>query len=485
MRHNVFAAIYYYFNRDCIMIRILPHERVDILSKYKDIINQTDVIKFTGKVERIVGLTIEAKGPVVKHGEICKIIIEGDDPLYAEVVGFNKDRIILMPIGEMKGVIAGSEVIAAGSSLTVPVGNELLGRVIDGMGNPLDGKGEIFAKERYPVMGKSINPLQRTIINKPLSVGVRAIDGLITIGKGQRIGIFSGSGVGKSILLGMIARYTSADVNIIVLVGERGREVRNFVERELGDEGLKRSVVVVATSDQPPMMRIRGAFLGHALGEYFRDRGRDVNLLMDSVTRFALAQREVGLAAGEPSATRGFPPSVFSLLPRLLERSGTKEGGGSITGLYTILVEADDMNEPIADAVRGILDGHIVLDRNLAIKGHYPAIDVLSSISRCMRDVIDNDHLKSANQFRELLASYKEAEDLINLGAYAKGSNPVIDKAISMIGEMNSFLRQDMYEKDSYENIINKLKNLAIKDSTQASKKDIKSRRQPFGQVIQ
>jgi flagellum-specific ATP synthase len=459
------------------MIQILPHEKIDILSKYAELIKQTDVIKFTGRVERIVGLTIESKGPVVKHGELCNIEIEGGEPLFAEVVGFNKDRIILMPIGEMKGVIAGAEVIAAGSSLSVPVGNELLGRVINGLGKPLDGKGEIFTRERYPVLGKTLNPLVRSIIEKPLSVGIRAIDGLITVGKGQRIGIFSGSGVGKSILLGMIARYTSADINVIILVGERGREVRNFVERELGEEGLKRSVVVVATSDQPPMLRIRGAFLGHALAEYFRDKGRDVNLMMDSVTRFALAQREVGLAAGEPSATRGFPPSVFSLLPRLLERSGTKEGSGSITGFYTILVEADDMNEPIADAVRGILDGHIVLDRNLANRGHYPAIDVLGSISRCMRDVIDKDHQKAANQFRELLASYKDAEDLITLGAYAKGSNAMVDKAINMIGSINAFLKQDMYERDTFEDITKKLKGLFTQESARPPRADISQRR--------
>jgi flagellum-specific ATP synthase len=463
------------------MIRILPHERIDLLSKYKDLIQQTEVIKFTGKVERIVGLTIESKGPVVKHGELCKINIEGGEPLYAEVVGFNKDRIVLMPIGEMKGVIAGAEVTAAGASLSVPVGPELLGRVLNGLGKPLDGKGEIYTQENYPVLGKTQNPLSRSIIEKPLSVGIRAIDGLITVGKGQRIGIFSGSGVGKSILLGMIARYTSADINVIILVGERGREVKNFVERELGEEGLRRSVVVVATSDQPPMLRIRGAFLGHALAEYFRDQGNDVNLMMDSVTRFALAQREVGLAAGEPSATRGFPPSVFSLLPRLLERSGTKEGSGSITGFYTILVEADDMNEPIADAVRGILDGHILLDRNLANKGHFPAIDVLGSISRVMRDVIDSDHRKAAGRFRELLASYREAEDLINLGAYAKGSNPLIDKAIEMIGTINAFLKQDMYERDTFDNIVTVLKNMFVQEAKRPARADISQRRNFVG----
>ncbi len=442
------------------MIRILPHEHVDILSKYKSIIEDVNVVQFTGKVERIVGLTIESAGPAVKYGELCRIRLGEGNYLYAEVVGFNRSKVILMPIGDMKGVVPGAEVVAAGSSLSVPVGNQLLGRVISGIGKPLDGRGEIFTGLRYPVEGKPLNPLERRLITEPLSVGIRAIDGLNTIGKGQRIGIFSGSGVGKSTILAMIARYTSADVNVIALIGERGREVRDFVEKELGPEGLRRSVVVVATSDQPPMLRIRGALMAHAIAEYFRDQGKDVNLMMDSVTRFALAQREVGLAAGEPSATRGFPPSVFSLLPRLLERSGTREGSGSITGIYTILVEADDMNEPIADAVRGILDGHIVLDRKLAHRGHYPAIDVLGSISRCMKDVVEDGHAKAAADMREILAAYAEAEDLINLGAYARGSNPVIDRAIEMKPRMDAFLKQGIYERDTYDSIVEKLESM-------------------------
>ena len=343
-----------------------------------------------------------------------------------------------MPIGDMRGFVPGAEVIAAGTQLTVPVGPQLLGRVISGVGGPLDGRGEIFSDMRYPVDGKPLNPLQRRLIKQPLSVGVRVIDGLITVGRGQRIGIVSAP-VGKSTLLAMIARYTDADVNVIALIGERGREVRDFVEKELGEEGLKKSVVIVATSDQPPMIRLRGAFLAHAVAEYFRDQGNDVNILMDSVTRFSLAQREVGLAAGEPSATRGYPPSVFSLLPRLLERSGTREGAGSITGFYTILVEADDMNEPIADAVRGILDGHIVLDRSIANRGHYPAVNVLASLSRCMKDVVTCEHKDAANKMRELLAAYADAEDLINLGAYAKGSNSVVDRAIEMKPEIDAF----------------------------------------------
>ncbi len=439
------------------MIRILPYDRVDILSKYKKLIDEVEVIRFTGRVERIVGLTIESVGPAVQQGEICRIRRDNGESLYAEVVGFNKNRVMLMPIGDMRGIVPGAEVVAAGTALMVQVGEELLGRVISGVGEPLDGRGPLFTKELYPVDSKPMNPLERIVIDQPLSVGIRAIDGLLTIGKGQRIGIFSGSGVGKSTLLAMIARNTAADVNVIALIGERGREVKDFVEKELGAEGLKRSVVIAAASNQPPMMRLRGAFLAHAIAEYFRDQGLDVNILMDSVTRFAMAQREVGLARGEPAATRGYPPSVFSLLPILLERSGTREGGGSITGFYNVLVEADDMNEPISDAVRGVLDGHIVLNRSLAHRNHYPAIDVLESISRCMKDVIDDEHKGAAERFRELLAAYRDKEDLILLNAYPRGSDPIVDKAIDMMDQINAFLRQGIYEKDSFENIRTRL----------------------------
>jgi len=439
------------------LINILPHEKIDILSKYRDIIDDVEVIKFSGKVERIVGLTIESVGPAVKYGDLCRIKTGESQYLYAEVVGFNRNRVILMPIGDMKGVVPGAEVYAVGTSLMVSVGNELLGRVISGIGKPLDGKGEIYTREKYPVEGKVINPLERTVIDEPLSVGIRAIDGLITVGRGQRIGIFAGSGVGKSTIIGMIARYTDADVNVIALIGERGREVKDFVEKELGRDGLKKSVVIAATSDQPPMLRLRGAFLAHAVAEYFRDQGKAVNLLMDSVTRFAMAQREVGLAAGEPSATRGYPPSVFTMMPRLLERAGTSSNGGSITGFYSVLVEGDDMNEPIGDAARGILDGHIVLDRKFANKGHYPAINVLASVSRCMKDVVDSEHQKAANLMRELLAAYTDAEDLINLGGYVRGANPRVDLAISMIEEINDFLKQGIYEEDTLENIRKRL----------------------------
>ncbi len=466
------------------MINILPHEKVDILSKYKEIIDEVEVIKFTGHVERIVGLTIESVGPAVKYGDLCRIKTGESQYLYTEVVGFNRNRVILMPIGDMKGVVPGAEVYAVGTSLMVPVGRELLGRVISGIGKPLDGKGEIFARTKYPVEGREINPLNRTVITEPLSVGVRAIDGLITVGRGQRIGIFSGSGVGKSTLLGMISRYTDADVNVIALIGERGREVKDFVEKELGPEGLKRSIVVAATSDQPPMLRLRGAFLAHAIAEYFRDQGMAVNLLLDSITRFAMAQREVGLAAGEPSATRGYPPSVFSMMPRLLERAGTSNTGGSITGFYTVLVEGDDMNEPIADAARGILDGHIVLDRKFANKGHYPAVNVLASVSRCMKDVVDSKHLQAALKFRELLAAYTDAEDLINLGGYVRGANPVVDRAISMIPVMNDFLKQDIYEKDNLTPIRDKIISMMIPEEKKGRTVQQQVKPPAFAQVV-
>ncbi|HOP61869.1 MAG TPA: FliI/YscN family ATPase [Spirochaetota bacterium] len=466
------------------MINILPHEKVDILSKYKEIIDEVEVIKFTGHVERIIGLTIESVGPAVKYGDLCKIKTGESQYLYTEVVGFNRNRVILMPIGDMKGVVPGAEVYAVGTSLMVPVGKELLGRVISGIGKPLDGKGEIYARNRYPVEGREMNPLNRTIITEPLSVGIRAIDGLITVGRGQRIGIFSGSGVGKSTLLGMIARYTDADVNVIALIGERGREVKDFVEKELGTEGAKRSIVVAATSDQPPMLRLRGAFLAHAIAEYFRDQGMAVNLLFDSITRFAMAQREVGLAAGEPSATRGYPPSVFSMMPRLLERAGTSNTGGSITGFYTVLVEGDDMNEPIADAARGILDGHIVLDRKLANKGHYPAVNVLASVSRCMKDVVDDSHLDASYKFRELLAAYTDAEDLINLGGYVRGANPVVDRAISMMGSMNEFLKQGIYEKDTFPSIKEKMVSMIYPEEKKTRQPAVQGGAPAFAQVV-
>lgn len=419
-------------------------------AKYLAAIKSVDPIRRTGKVSQIVGLTIEADGPAVNLGEHCLInVTDGSEPLSAEVVGFKAGRVLLMPLGEITGISPGCEIIATGQKLRVEVGPGLLGRVLDGLGRPIDGKGPILSGQYYPLQASPPNPLTRRRINTPLAMGIRAIDALITCGRGQRVGIFAGSGVGKSTLLGMIARNTDADVNVIGLIGERGREVRDFLERDLGPEGIARSVVVVATSDQPALVRIKGAMVATAVAEYFRDQGKDVILMMDSVTRFAIAQREVGLAVGEPPTTRGYTPSVFALLPRLLERSGTSDRG-SITGLYTVLVEGDDMNEPIADAVRSILDGHIVLSRELAHQNHYPAIDILASVSRLMIELVKEGHNRAAGEIRNLLATYRDNQDLINIGAYAPGSNPRIDKAIAMIQTINDFLKQRIDEKVSY-----------------------------------
>ncbi len=442
------------------MIRVLPHEKVDILSKYLKVVEEVDCVRFTGFVDRIRGLSIESVGPEVRYGDVCKIMTDNKNFIYAEVVGFKeKNRPLLMPIGDMHGVIPGAEVISLGTSLMAPVGDDILGRVIDGIGIPIDGKGAINSSQKYPVDRDPINPLIRKPITEPLATGIRAIDGLITVGRGQRIGIFSGSGVGKSTVLGMISKYTNADINVIALIGERGREVNDFIHKELGEEGLKRSVIVVATSDQPPMMRIRGAYLAHAIAEFFRDQGKDVNLLLDSVTRFAMAQREKGLAAGEPSASKGYPPSVFNMLARMLERAGAG-ATGSVSAFYTVLVEADDMNDPIADAVRGILDGHIVLDRSIANRGHYPAINVLQSLSRCMKDVVTDEHRHMAMQLRELITAYEDVEDMVMLNTYVRGSNPVADRAIDMTGEINNFLKQDIHEKSTYEATVAQMKQL-------------------------
>lgn len=424
---------------------------------YLPVIQAINPVKRTGKVYQIVGLTVEGEGPAANLGEHCLInVAKTAEPLSAEVVGFKSGRILLMPLGEMSGISPGCEILATGEKLRVQVGSELLGRVLDGLGRPMDGKGPINSNCYRPLAAAPPNPLQRKRINTPLALGIRSIDALLTCGRGQRIGIFAGSGVGKSTLLGMIARNTDADINVIALIGERGREVRDFIERDLGVEGLARSVVVVATSDQPALVRIKGAMVATAIAEYFRDLGKDVMLMMDSVTRFAIAQREVGLAVGEPPTTRGYTPSVFSLLPKLLERSGTA-ASGSITGLYTVLVEGDDMNEPIADAVRGILDGHIVLSRQLAHLNHYPAIDILASVSRLMVELVSKEHRHAAGQLRTTLATYYNNEDLLNIGAYAPGSNPQIDAAIQMIGPVNEFLRQRIDEKCSYADTIARL----------------------------
>ncbi len=367
----------------------------------------------------------------------------------AEALGIRERRVLLMPLGEIRGIGPGCRVVARQQRATVPVGPDLLGRVIDGLGVPMDGRGPVAASVEYPLYAPAVNPMHRRRIHEPLDLGIRALNGLLTVGCGQRIGVFAGSGVGKSVLLGMIARTTAADVNVIALIGERGREVNDFIEKDLGPEGLKRSVVVVATSDRLPLIRTRGAFLATAIAEYFRDQGCRVNLMMDSVTRFAMAQREIGLAVGEPPTTKGYTPSTFTLLPKLLERAGTGNGPGSITGLYTVLVEGDDTNEPIADAARSILDGHILLTRDLAMQNHYPAIDVLGSISRVMDDIVDPAQRRLAGRLKETLATFRKAEDLINIGAYVNGSNPKIDYAIQMIDRINAYLRQEVNEKVS------------------------------------
>ncbi len=416
--------------------------------KYLDILKKIQVYQLKGKIAQAIGITLESAGPKVSLGELCYIKTNYADRqlIPAEVVGFKSGRVILMPLGNLEGIGPGSELLATGTTLKVKVGMELKGRVLNGLGEPIDGKKKINTEAYYPVMNQPPDPLKRKRITEILPVGVRAIDGLTTIGRGQRMGIFSGSGVGKSTVMGMIARNTEADINVIALIGERGREVREFLERDLGEEGLARSVVVVATSDQPALVRLKGAFVATAIAEYFRDKGLDVLLLMDSLTRFALAQREVGIAIGEPPATRGYTPSVFALLAKLLERAGSSERG-TITGLYAVLVEGDDMNEPVADAVRGILDGHIVLSRSLAAMNHYPAVDVSQSVSRVMIDLVSAKHLEDAKRFRSILATYEEAKDLIDIGAYKKGANPRIDESIALIEKCRDFLRQDVYEK--------------------------------------
>lgn len=421
------------------------------LKRYRTTVSRLDTVRMNGRVAQVVGVLVESRGPACGVGEICEIHSgRTSPPMLAEVVGFRESRTLLMPFGSMDDIRPGSEVIATGTSLRVAVGRQLLGRILDGFGRPMDSKGPIDAEAEVRVAASPPHPLKRPRISERLSLGVRAIDGLLTVGKGQRIGIFAGSGVGKSTLLGMIARNTSADVNVIALMGERGREVRDFLEKDLGEEGLARSVLVVATSDQVPVARLRGAQVATGVAEYFRDQGLDVLLMMDSVTRIAWAQREIGLASGEPPTTRGYTPSVFAVLPQLLERSGTSSKG-SITGLYTVLVEGDDMNEPVADTVRGILDGHIVLRRDLAARNHYPAIDVLSSVSRLMPEVADAEHRRWAGELRDVLATYKSSEDLINIGAYAHGSNPKIDHAISKIDQATAFLRQRVEERSGFE----------------------------------
>lgn len=417
-----------------------------------------------GVVKEVVGLVIESSGPVACIGDVCEIrandALDARTPcVLAEVVGFRGSRVLLMPMEEITGVRDGFRVRNLGSSLYAPAGPPVLGRVIDAVGRPLDGKGEIHTTTQAAVLNSPPPAMQRRVISEPLSLGVRAIDALITCGVGQRLGIFAGSGVGKSTLLGMIARNTQADVNVIALVGERGREVREFIERDLGIEGLARSVVVVATSDSPALLRIKAAFTATAIAESFRDQGLSVLLMMDSVTRFAMAQREIGLAIGEPPSTKGYTPSVFAILPKLMERAGNSRQG-SITAIYTILVEGDDTNEPISDTARSILDGHIVLSRKLANSSHYPAIDVMQSLSRVMPMVTDEEHLTASWKFRELISAYHEVEDLVAVGAYKPGSKALSDQSIDLWPKMQAFLRQRVDEKTILEDSIHLLKEL-------------------------
>ncbi|HQM45102.1 MAG TPA: flagellar protein export ATPase FliI [Smithellaceae bacterium] len=418
------------------------------LSRYHHIVNRVNPVRINGKVSEIIGLMVEGHGPAASIGEVCGIMpVNSEHAVEAEVVGFKNGRVLLMPLESIQGLGPGCKILSMGHKADVGVGKGLLGRVINGLGNPIDGKGPLTFEDEYPLYAEPINPLDRGRIKEPMDLGVRALNSLLTCGKGQRMGIFAGSGVGKSVLMGMIARNTKADVNVIGLIGERGREVREFLEKNLGEEGLARSVVVVAASDMHPLIRMRAAYVATAISEYFRDQGKDVLLMVDSLTRFAMAQREIGLSVGEPPTTKGYTPSVFSLLPKLLERSGIVEGIGSITGLYTILVEGDDFNEPISDSARSILDGHITLTRALANKNHYPAIDVLQSISRVMIDVVDAEQKKRANELMNILATHKKAEDIINIGAYVSGSNPDIDYAIRMVDKVNAFLCQRIDEK--------------------------------------
>jgi flagellum-specific ATP synthase len=419
------------------------------LAPYWDAIKQAEPLPVFGRVNEITGILIKAIGLKVSVGQACKIYLEEGPPLEAEVVGFKEGRTLLMASSELKGLKPGSRILPCGEKVSIRVGNEMIGRVVNECGDPLDGKGVIRGKD-FPLFSIPPNPLKRQRICEPIDLGIRVINGLLTCGKGQRVGIMAGSGVGKSVLLGMIAKYTEADINVIALIGERGREVREFLEKDLGERGLERSIVVVSTADQPPLAKVRAAFTATAIAEYFRDTGRDVLLLMDSLTRVAMAQREIGLAIGEPPTTKGYTPSVFALLPKLLERVGNDGGKGSITGLYTVLVEGDDLTEPVTDAARAILDGHIVLSRDLAMENHYPAIDVLSSISRVMPDIVDPKHKEYAGKFVETLARYKKMEDMINLGMYREGSNPQVDYAISMIEKFRTFQCQGMDERRDF-----------------------------------
>ena len=441
------------------------------MSLYPGSLKAIQPIRIWGKVTRIVGLIVEGHCPNASVGSLCELTpLNNTSPVLAEIVGFKDSRALLMPLGDLRGLGPGSRIRIVKSSATIKVGSNLLGRVIDAMETPLDNKPFPLLEEEKLIYSHPPGPMERKNITDPLDLGVRAINGLITCGTGQRMGIMAGSGVGKSVLLGMMARYARADVNVIALIGERGREVREFIERDLGKEGLARSVIVVVTSDQSPLLRMRGAFVATSIAEYFCKQGKNVLLMMDSVTRFAMAMREIGLAVGEPPTTKGYTPSVFATLPKLLERAGQFRGQGSITGLYTVLVDGDDMTEPVADSVRSILDGHIVLSREIAARNHYPAIDILNSASRIMREITSPRHIELAGRARKVLATYSEAEDLINIGAYAKGSNPEIDFAINKISAINEFLRQGYDEVTPLKQTVEELGKLLSereKDSVQ------------------
>jgi len=427
------------------------------LDKIKGLIGNCDSISQKGKVDKVIGMSIEAVGVTARIGEICKIYMPNGTYILSEVVGFRDDKVVIVPYDDISGISPGSNIEATKDFLQINVGDGLKGRILDGLGRPMDDLGELKNTKKYSVKGTPSNPLKRPRINERINMGVKAMDGLLTCGIGQRMGIFSGSGVGKSTLLGMIAQNVEADINVIALIGERGREVKEFIERDLGEEGMKRSVLVVATSDQPAMVRLESAFVATAIAEYFRDCGKKVILLMDSLTRFAMAQREIGLATGEPPVARGYTPSVYSMMPKLLERSGNFDTG-SITALYTVLVEGDDTNEPISDTVRGIVDGHIVLSRTIAMRNHYPAIDILASISRVMNDIVSEEHLQLANKIRKIMALYYQNFDLISIGAYKSGNNPELDEAIVRIEKINDFLTQTKSEAFDYEETIGLMK---------------------------
>lgn len=438
------------------IVRQAGEELFEKLDELIPAIENTNPNRVYGKLTQVIGTTVESLGPTASVGDFCWIYGNQQKKIPAEVVGFKENKVILMPLQDMAGIQPGNLIRTTNAPLKVGADRSLLGRVLDGLGNPIDNKGEISTEKFVNVLNSPPSPLDRSSIIEPMVTGVRAIDGLVTIGKGQRIGIFSGSGVGKSTVLGMIARNATADVNVIALIGERGREVPEFIERDLTDAGLEKSVVVAVTSDKPPLLRIKGALCATAIAEYFREQGLDVLLMMDSATRIAMAQREIGLAVGEPPTTRGYTPSVFALLPQLLERAGTSQRG-SITGIYTVLVESDDMNDPIADSMRSILDGHVVLSRSLAERNHYPSIDVLASVSRVMNAVVGTRHRAAAVRMRQVLACYRDAEDLINIGAYTANSNREIDYAIEKIGEINDFLRQDVFDVTEYEELIQRM----------------------------